>query len=128
MNRREIIDQQITLLADLNKQLASQATPEAAREIRKNVKVIADLIKQVPKESSFDIADLEERLEALEGLLLGVADIEEAERYYTAEGDPDPVVFEVRNLYDWTNGVHDWIRALEKHLGLEEGWEEEAGD
>ncbi len=127
MNYTEIIQSQVSLLADLNQALAGQATPESAREIRKNVRLIAQLI-EVKKDDV--VADLEERLEALEGLLLGVSDIEQAERYYTAEGepDPDPVIFEVRNLYDWTNGVCDWIRALEKHLGLEEGWDEEAGE
>ena len=125
--RTEIIQSQVSLLADLNQALAGQATPEAAREIRENVKMIVQLT--TVKQNDI-VADLEERLGALEGLLLGVSDIEQAERYYTAEGepDPDPVIFEVRNLYDWTNGVCDWIRALEKHLGLEEGWDQEAGD
>lgn len=123
----KIIEKQIELLVDLNQQLATQATPEAAREIRENVKMIVEL---TAVQNDDVVANLEERLGALEGLLLGVLDIEQAERYYTAEGesDPDPVIFEVRNLYDWTNGVCDWIRALEKHLGLEEGWDEEAGD
>ena len=40
---REIIQSQINLLADLNRELASQTTPEAAREIRENVKLLAEL-------------------------------------------------------------------------------------
>ncbi len=64
----ETIQSQVDLLVDLNRELASQATPEAAREIRENVKMIVQLT--TVKQNDI-VADLEERLEALEEALFG---------------------------------------------------------
>ena len=66
MNQAEIIQGQIELLIQLNQELASQTTPEAAREVRENVKLIVELLERVSVE-----ADLEERLEVLEEALFG---------------------------------------------------------
>lgn len=66
--RAEIIQSQVSLLVDLNRDLAGQATPEAAREIRENVKMIVQLT--TVKQNDI-VADLEERLEALEEALFG---------------------------------------------------------
>lgn len=66
--RTEIIQSQVSLLADLNRDLAGQATPEAAREIRENVKMIVEL---TAAQNDDVVANLEERLEALEEALFG---------------------------------------------------------
>ncbi len=75
MNQAEIIQGQVNLLVQLNRELANQATPEAAREVRENVKLIveltglAEVLKRVVMEE-----DLEERLEALEEAIFGDED------------------------------------------------------
>jgi len=80
MNQAEIIQGQIELLIQLNQELASQTTPEAAREVRENVKLIVELLERVSVEADLEErlealvsveADLEERLEVLEEALFG---------------------------------------------------------
>ncbi|HBQ85202.1 MAG TPA: hypothetical protein DD811_01775 [Syntrophomonas sp.] len=68
---KDVIETQISLLATLNRELAGQATPEAAREFRKNVRLIVWLA---------EIADLENiqfRVKEIEDCLLGRGDHEE---------------------------------------------------
>lgn len=72
MNQAEIIQGQVNLLVQLNQELASQASPEAAREVRENVKLMLELtgLAEVLGRVAVE-ADLEERLEVLEEALFG---------------------------------------------------------
>ena len=137
--KMEIIQAQIALLADMNRELAGQATPEAAREIRENVKLLLELAgAQVDQagvralEDNVNLllelagAQLEARLEALEEALWG---------------DYGPEGFDIgtRTLAQFVvdcredlDSIYDiWGPALDRHLG--EDWcedceDEEAGE
>jgi len=71
MNQAEIIQGQIELLIQLNQDLANQATPEAAREVRENMKLMLELTGLAEVLGRVVEGDLEERLEALEEALFG---------------------------------------------------------
>ena len=92
--KMEIIQAQIALLVDLNRDLASQATPEAAREIRENVKMIVEL---TAAQNDDVVANLEERLEALEEALFG---------------DEDPA-----EAMERLNGIGSYLSSLTQFIG-----------
>lgn len=76
MNHGDIIESQIDLLVNLNQELARQATPEAAREIRENALAILKLTEIETAVKTQDVLeDLEERLEALEDAIFGDEDV-----------------------------------------------------
>lgn len=68
MDTKEIISQQIKLLAQINNQLAGQVTVETAREIRENALAILQLSKAAEAESS---QELELRINRIESSIFG---------------------------------------------------------
>ena len=117
---REIIQSQIILLADLNQELASQATPEAAREIRENVKLLLELAGAQADQAVVRVQgvleDLEARLEALEDVLFGLEDFD--------MGNAGNLVQFIQDCREDLDGIYDnWGPALDRHLGKD--WCEE---
>ena len=106
---REIIQSQIILLADLNRELASQTTPEAAQEVRENVKLLAELAgAQADQAGVRALEDLEARLEALEDVLFGLVQF-------------------IQDCREDLDGIYDnWGPALDRHLGKD--WCEEVSE
>lgn len=86
MNQAEIIQGQIELLVQLNRELASLTSPEATREIRENIKLITEL---AGVKLQGIVEDLEERLNVVEDVLFG-------------EDGPDPEIMKM--LEDYTRG------------------------
>lgn len=133
MDYRKVIEGQIELLTKTNKKLADQDAIEAAREIRENALAIATLArnleKEMPRENNSCIEDLETRIELIEDLLYGREwEQEEAKEYYNQDREEiSPIFMLVRDTDDEISSIVEWMKALEKHLGLEEGWDELAG-
>ena len=126
---REIIQSQIILLADLNRELASQATPEAAREIRENVKLLAELAGAQADQADQAVVrvqgvleDLETRLEALEDVLFGVFGPEGFD--LGRAGNLAQFIQDCRE--DLDNIYDNWGPALDRNLG--EDWCEEVSE
>jgi hypothetical protein len=117
---REIIQSQVELLADLNRELASQTTPEAAREIRENVKLLLELAgAQVDQAGVRALEDLEARLEALEDVLFGLEDFD--------MGNAGNLVQFIQDCREDLDGIYDnWGPALDRNLG--EDWCEEVSE
>ncbi|MEN6391070.1 MAG: hypothetical protein ABFD04_11695 [Syntrophomonas sp.] len=124
MDYNEIINQQITLLADLNQKLTGMESLEAAREIRENAKTIADLIKA--KEVA-DIELLEMRIIEIEDCLLGkgentglvpfvkgleVTQEDHEERLNTIEARTDPDVWGMLQDDDDLPDDYPWEQTL----------------
>lgn len=126
---REIIQSQIILLADLNRELASQATPEAAREIRENVKLLAELAGAQADQADQAVVrvqgvleDLEARLEALEDVLFGVFGPERFDL-----GDAGNLAQFIQDCREDVDSIYDnWGPALDRHLGKD--WCEEVSE
>ena len=125
----EIIQGQIELLIQLNQELASQTTPEAAREVRENIKMIleltglAEVLKRVVMEE-----DLEERLEALEEAIFGDEDPGEAmERLNGLRSYRSPLAQFIGDCREDLDSIYEhWGSALDRHLGAD--WCEEVND
>jgi hypothetical protein len=74
MNYTEVIEGQVGLLVDLNLELAKQSTPDAAQEIRENIRLIVDLVGEHRYHSMESmlhtmgdiVDDLEERITGME--------------------------------------------------------------
>ncbi|MGS0745544.1 hypothetical protein ACU70A_06275 [Syntrophomonas erecta subsp. sporosyntropha] len=122
MSPTEVIQSQINLLADLNRELASQATPEAAREVRENIQCMVELAGL--RAQSIVIDDLEERLGEVEKMLFGPYLPEAFEFKYSLAQFVIDCREDIDTIYDI------WGRALDRHLG--EDWceedDDEAGD
>lgn len=125
----EIIQSQVELLADMNRELAGQATPEAAREIRENVKLLLELAgAQVDQADQAVVRvqgvleDLETRLEALEDVLFGVFGPEEFD--LGRAGNLAQFIQDCRE--DLDNIYDNWGPALDRNLG--EDWCEEVSE
>lgn len=118
----EIIQSQIDLLVDLNRDLAGPATPEAAREIRENVLAIVKLtgIQEGVKIQGI-LEDLEERLEALEEVLFKgeEPDLSMLENSY---GHRHSLMNFTRDCREDIDTVYNWMEKLETHLDLDEDW------
>lgn len=128
MTKSEIVDQQISLLANLNEQLVAQGTPEAMKEIRENALAIAELIKLSPNMEQ-EVQQLMLRLGCVEDILYGRMSQEEGKEYYEQDRRFfSPVIMTVRDHDDYIDVIHDWMEKIENHLELEEGWDDEAGD
>lgn len=125
MSHRDFVENLINLLADTTRQLASQATPEAAREIRENVKLLVELSGIRTQAIALD--DLEERLCLIERGLFGDVDPEQCIRYYETEASPEyPILMEVRDAVDDVCRLSMYLDVLAvKHLGLREYWKED---
>lgn len=121
--KMEIIQAQIALLADLNRELASQTTPEAAREIRENVKLLAELAgAQADQAGVRALEDLEARLEALEDVLFGVFGPERFDL-----GDAGNLAQFIQDCREDVDSIYDnWGPALDRHLGKD--WCEEVSE
>lgn len=137
MDYNEIINQQITLLVNLNEKLMSLETLEAAHEIRENTKTIAELIKA--KEVA-DMELLEFRILEIENCLLGegenkglvrivkgldINQEDHEERLNAIEARTDPDVWGILQdddeLPDYTwedtlGGLLERVKALEDEL------------
>ncbi len=128
--KMEIIQAQIALLVDLNRELASQATPEAAREIRENVKLLVELAASGVQEgirARGILGDLETRLETLEDVLFG----DYGPEGFDLENARTLAQFAIDCREDIDSIYDNWGPALDRHLG--EDWcedceDEEAGE
>ena len=120
---REIIQSQIILLADLNRELASQTTPEAAQEVRENVKLLAELAgARADQAGQGALEDLEARLEALEDVLFGVFGPERFDL-----GDAGNLAQFIQDCREDLDNIYDiWGPALDRNLG--EDWCEEVSE
>jgi len=117
----ETIQSQVDLLVDLNRELASQATPDTAREVRENVKLIVELAEV---QAQRILEGLETRLETLEDALFGVYGPEGFDLGHAS----NLAQFAVDCREDINSLYEDWGPALDRHLGEDWCEEEEAGE
>lgn len=128
MNQAEIIQGQIELLIQLNQDLANQATPEAAREVRENMKLMLELTGLAEVLGRVVEGDLEERLEALEEAIFGDEDPAEAmERLNGLRSYRSPLAQFIGDCREDLDSIYEhWGPALDRHLGAD--WCEEVND